>query len=80
MIDVSAEALKMTGLMDDIPSLSAEQNDILTRLKGRALQQTENFRVHIRQSLTQEKVQDFFEQERMCALGVAGGVVVGAIL
>ena len=70
----------MTGLMDDIPSLSNEQNDILTKMKGRVLQQAENFRMKIRTSVTQEKIQDFFDQERMCALGVAGGVLAGAIL
>jgi hypothetical protein len=76
----SAEALKMTGIMDDLPSLTDEQNDMLTIMKGRVLQSTENFRVKIRESLTHDKIQDFFEKERMCAFGVAGGVVAGAIL
>jgi hypothetical protein len=76
----SAEALKMTGFMDDLPSLSDEQNDMITTMKGRVLQSTENFRVKIRSALTQDTIQEFFEKERMCALGVAGGVVVGAIL
>jgi hypothetical protein len=70
----------MTGLMDDIPSFSAEQNDLITKFKGRVLQETENFRVRIRETLTQERVQAFFDNERMCAFGLAGGVVVGAVL
>ena len=60
----SAEALKMTGIMDDIPSLSDEQNDMVTILKGRVLQSTENFRVKIRESLTHDKIQEFFDKER----------------
>lgn len=66
--------------MDDIPSFSDEQNDLITKFKGRVLQETENFRVKIRESLSQERVQDFFDSERMCALGLAGGVVAGAVL
>ena len=76
----SAEALKMTGVLDDLPSLTNEQNDLLTVMKGRVLQSTEHFRVKIRESLTHDKIQEFFENERMCAFGVAGGVVAGAIL
>jgi hypothetical protein len=76
----SAEALKMTGLMENIPSLSEEQSDMLTIVKGRVLQTTENFRVKIRESLNQDAIQDFFDKERMCAFGIAGGVVAGAIL
>jgi hypothetical protein len=70
----------MTGFMDDIPSLSDEQSDMISMIKGRVLQSTENFRVKIRSTLTQEKIQDFFDKERMCAMGVAGGVFAGAIL
>jgi hypothetical protein len=66
--------------MDDIPSFSAEQNDLITKFKGRVLQETENFRLRIRETLTQERVQAFFDHERMCAFGLAGGVVVGAVL
>lgn len=66
--------------MDDLPALTDEQNDMLTIMKGRVLQSTENFRLKIRESLTHDKIQDFFENERMCAFGVAGGVVAGAIL
>ena len=67
-------------MMDDLPSLSDEQNDMLTIMKGRVLQSTENFRLQIRESLTHDKIQEFFDKERMCAFGVAGGVVAGAIL
>jgi hypothetical protein len=75
-----AEALKMTGIMDDLPSLSDEQNDLLTKVKGRVLRETEGFRRQVRSTLTQESVKAFFDKERMCALGVAGGAIAGSLL
>jgi hypothetical protein len=70
----------MTGVMDDIPSLSEEQSNLLVKVKSRVLRETEGFRQQVRQSLTQESVKAFFDKERMCALGVAGGAIAGSLL
>lgn len=70
----------MTGMMEDIPSLSDEQSDLLTKVKARVLRETEGFRMQVRNSLTQESVKAFFDKERMCALGVAGGAIAGSLL
>lgn len=70
----------MTGVLTDLPSLSEEQNDLLTKVKGRVLREAEAFRIQVRKSLTQERVQALFDKERMCALGVAGGAIAGTIL
>lgn len=70
----------MTGVMEDIPSLSAQQSDLLAKVKGRVLLETEGFRRQVRKTLTPESVKAFFDQERMCALGVAGGAICGSIL
>jgi hypothetical protein len=75
-----AEALKMTGFIDDLPSLSDEQNDLVSKVKGQVLHETEGFCRQVCQTLTQESVKAFFDKERMCALGVAGGAIAGLLL
>lgn len=66
--------------MDDLPSMSEEHNDLVKRVKGSVLRQTEGFRVQVRRNLKQESLQNFFNKERMTALGLAGGAITGALL
>jgi adenylate kinase len=70
----------MTGVLDELPGLSAEQNDIIAKTKSVVLRNTEDFRRHMRQTVNKENIQGFFDRERMMAIGVAGGAVAGAIL
>jgi hypothetical protein len=77
---LSAEALKMTGVLEDLPSLSEEQNDLVTKVKGSVLRQTEGFRLQVRRNLSQASIQSVFDKERMMAVGVASGAIAGAIL
>jgi len=78
----SAEALKMTGVLEDLPGLSDEQNDMITRAKNAVLRTTEDYRVQIRRTLSKETFQSFIDDkdERYVALAFAGGAVAGAIL
>ena len=76
----SAEALKMTGLLDDLPALSEEQSDVIAKAKKHILRTTEDYRIQIRKTLSQEGLQNFFDNEKMAAIGLAGGAVAGAIL
>ena len=70
----------MTGVLDDLPGLSDEQEDMLTSIKGKVLRTTEDYRIQIRRSLSREGVQNFFENERPTALAFAGGAIAGAVL
>ena len=70
----------MTGLLDDLPSISEQQNDLILKVKGTVLQKTEDYRVQLRRNLSQKNVKAFFDKERMCALGLAGGAIAGSIL
>lgn len=76
----SAEALKMTGLLDDLPKLSEGHNDMILKAKTAVLRTTEDYRIQIRRSLSQDGIKNLFENERMAALALAGGAVAGAIL
>jgi hypothetical protein len=74
-----AEVLKLTGIMDDIPALSDEQQDMITKVKGRVLATTNDFRISVRRRFSKEGVEDFFEKERMAALGLASGAFAGTL-
>ena len=76
----SAEALKMTGVLEDLPGLSDEQSDMVTRAKNAVLRTTEDYRVQIRRTLSKESLQNFVENEKTTALAFAGGAVAGALL
>jgi len=75
-----AEALKLTGALENIPSLSDEQKDMVTMVKGKVLRTTEDFRVQVRRRLSKEGLESFFENEKMAALGLTGGAVLGTLL
>jgi len=68
--------------MDDLPdlSLSDEQSAFLTKVKTSALRTAEDYRIQIRRAVSQEGVQNFFDNEKMTALGFAGGAIAGAML
>lgn len=70
----------MTGVLDDLPALSEEQSDLISKAKKHVLRTTEDYRIEIRRALSQEGLQNFFDNERMAAVGFAGGAVAGAIL
>ena len=72
----------MTGVLEDLPGLSDEQNDMITRAKNAVLRTTEDYRVQIRRTLSKETFQSFIDEpdERYVALAFAGGAVAGAIL
>jgi hypothetical protein len=74
---VTAEVLHYTGILDDLPPFSNEQTALFSNLKNKALRHTENLRVQIRRQLNPNSVQTFVDRERMGALGMAGGAVVG---
>jgi len=76
----SAEVLHHTGVMDEIPRLSEEQSDFVNSMKGKVLQQAENFRVQVRRRLKPSAFQKWVENDRMGALGLAGGALVGTIM
>ena len=76
----SAEVLHYTGALDNIPALSEEQADIISAVKRRALQSTSVFRKQVTSRLNPASMQELFDKERMAALGVASGAIVGVML
>ena len=66
--------------MEEIPKLSHEQEDFINQVKGKVLQQAENFRVQVRRRLNPAFIQKAFEKERMGALGLASGALFGTLL
>ena len=70
----------MTGVLEDIPSLSDEQSDLVKAATNRILKTTEDFRMQVRRRVSPAGIQAFFESEKMCALGLTGGAVAGALL
>lgn len=77
---IVAEVLHHTGAVDEIKKMSREQQDFLHQVKGKALEQAENFRVQVRRRLNPTFVQDMFEKDRMGALGLASGALAGTLL
>jgi len=62
--------------MDDIKSLANEQRDFLQTVKVQVLQQAERFRVQVRRRLNPSSVQKWAENDKMGALGLAGGALL----
>jgi hypothetical protein len=81
-ISISAEALKLTGVLEDLdlPPWSDEQKDYFSRTKTNVLRTTEDYRCQIRRRFNKQGRQDFVAKERMTAMGLAGGILLGAVL
>jgi hypothetical protein len=79
-ISFSAEVLHYTGVLEDIPSLSEEQNEMFLKIKGEAMRYAENFRVQVRRRLDPKRMRVVMEKERSATLGLASGAVLGFVL
>lgn len=66
--------------MDDLPSLSEEQADFLKAVKGRVLRTTESFRVQVRRQLNPKAFQQWVDNDKLGALGLAGGALFGTVM
>ena len=74
------EVLHYTGVMEDIPGLSDEQEDMLKVMKNNVVKKANGFRASVRRRLSPEAVQYVFDKELVGALGLASGAFVGSLL
>jgi hypothetical protein len=70
----------MTGIMKDLPALTDEQLDVFTKVKNRALRETDKYRVGIRKAFTRENIQQFFDNEKQAAMGLVSGALVATFI
>lgn len=69
-----------TGLGDEIPDFSEEQKDMFGVLKRKAGRATADLSNKVRSMVNPDNVRAWVEEERMAALGVAGGAVIGLVI
>jgi hypothetical protein len=74
------ELLKRTGVLEEFPSLSAEQSNMLAKWKDVAFMQADKYRTAIRRRLNPSTIQSFFTDEKEAAFGLAGGAAIGLFL
>jgi hypothetical protein len=74
---VATEFLNACGMLDDIPSFSDDQLEMIESVKNRALTYADDFRTSMRNTFNAEKMRTVMENERMGALGAATGAFVG---
>jgi len=67
-------------VLDDIPKLSEEQTDMIESLKKNVCKRADTFRVQVRRRLGPNAIQYLFEKERIGALGLASGALIGTLL
>jgi hypothetical protein len=75
-----SEALSMTGIMNDLPSLSEEQKDLFSMVKNRALRETNKYRFGIRNAFSRKSIQQFFDNEKPAAMGLVGGALAATFI
>lgn len=75
-----AEVLHHTGVMDDIPPLSEAKADMILNVKRNLIKTTEDFRVQVRRRFNRESVRHLFEKEKVGALGLATGALLGTLM
>jgi hypothetical protein len=74
------EVLHYTGLLEELPSFSEEQTDMMQDLKGGIMKRAEGFRVQVRRRLNPQTLQKFAADEKSVTLGTAGGAILGFLL
>lgn len=74
------EVLHHTGVLNDFPPLSKEQGEMIEDMKAHVLRRANTFRTQVRRRLGPKTIQQFFENERVGALGLASGALVGTLL
>jgi hypothetical protein len=75
----SAEVLHQTGILD-YHDVMEDHHDALTKVKDTCMKQADYFRVSVRNRLNPAAVQAWIEQEKMAAMGLASGALVGLVL
>lgn len=75
----SAEVLHQTGVLD-YHDIMEDHHDALTKVKDTCMKQADYFRVSVRRRLNPSAIQAWVEQEKMAAMGLASGALVGLVL
>lgn len=68
------------GVLDDIPDLSDEQTEMFTTVKTNVLRKTNQYRIQIRNTLSQDNIKNFVDNEKPAAYGILSGALVATIL
>ena len=63
--------------MEDLPSLSEEQNFIYQGMKDIVMKRAEGFRVQVSRQLNSQTLQKFVADEKSVTYGAAGGAILG---
>ena len=79
-IFISAEILHYTGISDDIPEFSDEQKNLFGVMRTRVTKVAGDFGNQVKTVVNPNNIQAFVDDERMAALGLAGGALVGMVL
>jgi hypothetical protein len=66
--------------MEEMPRLSGEQTELVNGVKGKVLRAADDFRAKVRSRLNPGNLQEWFDKERMGALGLASGAMVGTLI
>lgn len=77
---VATEVLNACGVLDDIPSFSDDQLELMESTKNRVLTYADEFRTSVRNTFKPEKIRGFMQNERMGSLGAATGAFVGFMI
>jgi hypothetical protein len=70
-------AFQYTGILEELPSLSEEQNDMCQSLKGTVMERAESVRVQFSRRLNPLTVKKFVADEKSATFGSAVGAILG---
>lgn len=74
-----AEIMDKMGILD-YHDVIEDHYDTLTKVKDVCFSQADRFRKTVRTRLNPNSIQSFIDNERMAALGLASGALVGVVL
>lgn len=69
--------LQYTGVLEELPSLSEEQNVMYQGLRDIVIKRAEGFRVQVSRRLNSQTLQKFVADEQSVTYGAAGGAILG---
>jgi hypothetical protein len=69
--------LQYTGVLEEFPSLSEEQNAMCQGLKGTLMERAEGYRVRFSRRLNPLTVKKFVADEKSATFGGAAGAILG---